>query len=206
MKKTISTFLLLWACLYATIRIQPYDYGPDPCTVTLNQMRSVLGALEYDWSLEHPPTLNEKWNRLDEFLTKCEPQNLLDGWGNRLQFVINDKSTHEARTPEVLVYSRGEDGKSVSGGNDPDDVRLWAHSAVGSEKTTGSWSMSSGPHEYYHTRRNSQWDWRLWYIWRSRFWRSMIFALAAALILLGFRVLLNNNEGADDSNYSEIGQ
>jgi hypothetical protein len=34
----------------------------------------------------------------------------------------------------------------------------------------------------------------------------MIFALAAALILLGFRVLLNNNEGADDSNYSEIGQ
>jgi hypothetical protein len=73
---------------------------------------------ETNWFAELTAATNAVINRGGVAYLSSSPT---DSWGHSIIYVSPGKS----KPDQVDVYSLGEDGKSVSGGNDRDDINNW---------------------------------------------------------------------------------
>ncbi len=103
--------------------------------VTLEHMRSIEGCL--DMFQENPrtyPTVNE-WlfgtTNMENYVEgkplvfQMARKDVRDGWNRDFVYVFPGKRN----TNSYDLYSLGEDGKSKTGGDDPDDLNNWDLSA-----------------------------------------------------------------------------
>jgi len=116
----ISVFIVLLlqdTIFVSTTRISYRDIAD------LNNLRSYRIFFENRYEIENvqlPATLKEIIQSVDPELPR------IDSWGNPFQFRLKDgKGSFGCKNP-VHVFSYGEDGRSNSNGNDPDDINSWA--------------------------------------------------------------------------------
>jgi len=64
------------------------------------------------------PTLLIDYGLITEGGIPRESTFFIDPWGNPYNFFLSDN--------KILVFSFGEDGKSITRGNDPDDINSWS--------------------------------------------------------------------------------
>ena len=97
---------------------------------TLNEIRQLDGAVE-QYQIEHNrlPAEAEGLSPVADYVKGGRiPSDL---WGNR--YVYRSPGVHGTNGYEI--FSMGEDGRSKSGGNDPDDINLWDDADTKREKS-----------------------------------------------------------------------
>ena len=92
-------------------------YGSTVTSNTLSTVRQIGHMLHKDGELTHANLVNS--------LYLANPWSQIDSWGNPLQYVRDESGHLVVEDGTVLPYSCGQDGKSESEGNDPDDINCW---------------------------------------------------------------------------------
>ena len=83
----------------------------------INSVKYIANELYRDGKLTHANLVNRPGHP--------NPWSPTDSWGNPLQFVYDESGELAVDGGAILAYSFGQDGKSKSKGNDPDDINSW---------------------------------------------------------------------------------